>query len=73
MEGLTDNQKDALFKISNFIKGFVLSDNLLKHSNLGDIRVFVGDLIREDVVDENEEMELIRNIHSIILIIGGND
>ena len=53
MENLTKNQKDYLFKISTFIKEFVLTDTTNDSVIEKRIRDYVPSLVDEDVIDED--------------------
>jgi hypothetical protein len=69
----TNNQKDLLFRISNYIREFVLSENLVAHNNKTKITKFIYRMVDEGVISEDDEMEAIRLIDGLIRLIGNND
>jgi len=69
----TNNQKDLLFRISNYIRDFVLSENLVAHDNKTKITKFIYRMVDEGVLSEDDEMEAIRLINNLILLISNNE
>jgi hypothetical protein len=68
----TNNQKDLLFRISNYIREFVLSENLIAHDNKTKITKFIYKMVDEGVISEDDEIEAIRLIDNLIRLIGDN-
>ena len=69
----TNNQKDLLFRISNYIREFVLSENLIAHDNKTKITKFIYKMVDEGVISEDDEIEAIRLIDGLIRLIGDNE
>jgi len=72
MSKLTGNNKDYLFKVSNFIKEIVLEDEI----NMTQIKVkvtkFVNSLVGEDVIDEESTDDAVNSLTLVLTVMLDN-
>lgn len=72
MGKLTGNNKDFLFKLSTFFKGIVLEeevDFLILKKKIND---FTGELVDDNVIDEDSEYDLRDSLLTTLTIMANN-
>ena len=72
MDKLTGNNKDFLFKLSNFFKGFVLQEEVNILTIKKDINNFTDELIDDSVIDEESVDDLKESLLKTLIVMTEN-
>ena len=72
MDKLTGNNKDFLFKLSNFFKGFVLQEEVNILTIKKEINKFTEELIDDMVIDEESVDELTESLLKTLIVMTNN-